>query len=210
MIKAFLLLFEPVQSWEKVARAQRSIGMIIVTFLLPMILLSAAAEGYGLAHWGKERVGAEFQSLRKMPLAEAVVYEFAQGLLSIAVVLIAAKILKSLGETFHGRHSYRQAITTIAYGLSPLFVLRCFDAFPSVSPWTTWSLGAMLCVAVLYHGLPRVMMPDPAHAFGLFLMNSLLVVLITGLARFVTAWYLSGHFKPVEQVIAVIAGWLPF
>lgn len=54
------------------------------------------------------------------------------------------------------------------------------------------------------------MMPDPPHAFGLYLMNSLLLILITGLARFVTAWYLSGHFKPVEGLISAIAKRLPF
>ena len=210
MIKAFLLIFEPVQAWEKVVRAQRSVGMILLTYLLPMILLAGAVEGYGLVMKGKWRVGAEYQSLRKFPVGEAVVYEFIQAMISVVVVLVAAKILKSLGETFHGRHTFRQSFTTIAYGLSPLFVCRLLDGFPSVNPWTTWSIGIVLCVAVLYQGLPRVMMPDPPHAFGLYLMNSLLVVLITGLSRFLTDWYLSGHFKPVESVISAIAAKLPF
>jgi hypothetical protein len=210
MIKAFLLIFEPVQTWDGVARSQRRLELIFVTYLLPMVILSSAAEGYGLVHWGKWRVDAEYQALRKFPPTEAVAYEMVQAALSIAVVFIAAGILKSLGETFHGRHTHAQAFKTIAYGLSPLFVLRLFDAFPSVSPWTSWGIGIVLCVVVLYQGLPRVMMPDPPHAFGLYLMNSLLVVLITGLARFVTAWYLSGHFKPVERIISAIAARLPF
>lgn len=210
MIKAFLLLFEPVQAWDKVARAQRSVGMVLLTFLLPMMLLTGAAEGYGLVTKGKVRKDEGYSSLRKFPLSEAVVYEVGQGLLYVIVALVAAKTLKSLGETFHGRHSFRQAFTTIAYGLSPLFVARLFDGFPSVNPWTTWTIGIFFCVVVLYQGLPRVMMPDPPHAFGLYLMNSLLLILITGLTRFVTAWYLSGHFKPVEKVISAIAAKLPF
>ena len=210
MIKAFLLIFEPVQTWDGVARSQRSLMYIFVTFLLPMVILSSVAEGFGLVIWGKYREGAEYQSLRKFPPAEAVTYEMMQAVLSIAVVLIAARILKSLGETFHARHTHKEAFKTIAYGLSPLFVLRLLDAFPSVSPWTTWGVGVVLCVVVLYQGLPRVMMPDPSHAFGLYLMNSLLIVLVTGLARFVTAWYLSGHFQPVERIISAIAARLPF
>ena len=214
MIKALLLIFEPVQSWDAIARSQRGLAFIFATFLLPMVLLSGLAEGYGLVYWGKSRADADVQMARKFPLAEAVVYEVAQGLLYIAVVFIAAKILKSLGETFHGRHTLTQSFKTIAYGLSPLFLMRLFDAFPSVSPWmswiATWSIGVALCVVVLYQGLPRVMMPDPPHAFGLYLMTSLLLVLITGMVRGITGGYLYGAFKPVERMISDLAARLPF
>jgi hypothetical protein len=44
--------------------------------------------------------------------------------------------------------------------------------------------------------------PDPPQAFGLFMMSSLLLFLITGLARFVTAWYLQGRFTKLEPVIS--------
>ena len=210
MIKAFLLIFEPVHSWDVVARSQRGVAFILVTFLLPMVILTSTAEGFGLVHWGKWRQDAEYQVIRKFPVAEAVIYESLQAALSILMVFVAARILKSLGETFHGRHTHVQSFKTMAYGLSPLFVLRLLDTFPGVSPWTSWIIGIVLCVVVLYQGLPRVMMPDPPHAFGLYLMNSLLLVLITGIARFVTDWYLSGKFKPVERVISAIAERLPF
>lgn len=210
MIKAFLLLLEPAKAWDEIARARRSTGVIFLTFLLPMIIIAGAVEGYGLVKWGKTRVNGSFVSEHKFPPAEAVVYEVGQGLLYVGAVLTAAMILKALGETFHGRHSYRQALATIAYGLSPLFLLRLGDAFHGVSPWATWTAGIMLSVGVLYQGLPRVMMPDPPHAFGLYLMNSLLLVLITGLLRFVTAGYLSGRFEPVERVISALAARLPF
>ena len=85
-----------------------------------------------------------------------MVYEVAQAILSLAIVFIAAKVLKSLGETFHGRHTFTQAFTTIAYGLSPLFVLRLLDMFPSINPWTTWTVGIVLCMAVFYQGVPRI------------------------------------------------------
>jgi len=208
MIKALLLIFEPMAAWERVALARRSLGNILLTFLLPMIVLSAAVEGYGLVRWGKWQEYPEY--LRTFSPGEAVVYEAAQSLLSLLVVSIGAKILKALGETFHGRHTFTQTFTVVAYGLSPMFLLRVCDAFKFVNPWTSWAIGIVLCVGVLYQGVPRVMLPDPPHAFGLFLMSSLLLVFITGLARFVTAWYLTGHFKPVDQLITAIAGRLPF
>jgi hypothetical protein len=208
MIKALLLIFEPMQAWERIFRAQRSLAFVLLLYLTPMVLITAAVEGYGLVHWGKEQ--KEFPKLNLFSLGEAVVYEVANVLLTIGLVFLGARIIKSLGDTFHGRHTYTQAFTTVAYGLSPLFLLRLFDAFPSIGPWTTWAIGIVLCVSVLYQGVPRVMMPDPPHAFGLYLMSALLLVIMTGLARFVTAWYLQGHFKPVEEIVRQLAALLPF
>src|SRR5439155_128077 len=126
--------------------------------------------------------------------AEAAVFESAQFLLSLGIVFIGARLMKSIGETFHGRHTFTQAFTTIAYSLGPLFVLRLLDSFVGMPPWVSWSIGIMLSIAVLYHGVPRIMQPDPPHAFGLFFMNALLLLLITGLVRLLTSWYLLGKF----------------
>ena len=62
----------------------------------------------------------------------------------------------------------------------------------SVSPWASWLIGIMLSWAVLYHGVPKVMEPDPSHGFGLFLVTSIVLLIATGLTRLVTAWYLQG------------------
>ena len=207
MIKALLLIFEPVQAWERIVRAQRGLVFVLFVYLTPVVVLTAAAEGYGLVHWGRAQKDVNF--LKKFSPGEAIVYEVAHALLTFGIVFLGAKIIKSLGETFHGRHTYTQTFTTVAYSLSPLFLLRLFDAFPAFGPWTTWVIGIVLSVSVLYQGVPRVMMPDPPHAFGLYLTSALLLVIITGLARFITAWYLQGYFKPVEDVIRRVAELLP-
>lgn len=208
MIKALLLIFEPTRAWERVFRAQRSFAFILLLHLLPTVLIAAGAEGYGLVRWGRWQKDVEY--LKQFTVGEAVVYEIAHVLFTVGLVLLGAKVIKSLGETFHGRHSYTQAFAVVAYGLSPLFLFRLLDAFPSLSPWATWAIGIALSVSVLYHGVPRIMMPDPPHAFGLYLMSALLLVIITGLGRFVTAWHLQGHFKPVQETISRLAAQLPF
>ena len=199
MIKALLLIFEPVETWERIFRAQRSVSFVFGRFLLPLLLLVSLAEGFGLHRWGKWQHDA--LRLKRFELGEAIIFECAQVLIGLLMVFVAAKLLKALGDTFHGRHTMLQTFTVAAYGLSPVFVVRVLDAFPAISPWLTWPVGIFFVVAVLYQGIPRVMMPDPPHAFGLYLMSSVLLIVLTGLARFVTAWYLQGHFKPVERLI---------
>jgi hypothetical protein len=72
-----------------------------------------------------------------------------------------------------------------------------------------WAVGIILCAAVLYHGVPRVMEPDPPHAFGLFFMSSLLLALVSGLVRLVTISYLQGKFVKLQVIISDLAARLP-
>jgi hypothetical protein len=199
MIKAFLLIFEPVAAWERISRAQRGVPFILITYLIPMLVLTALVEGYGLQAWGRSR---EIGPPRTYTRGEVIIFETAQTLLYMAVVLIGAKLIKSIGETFHGRHTFTQAFTSVAYGLGPFFLLHFLDGIRDVIPWVTWAIGILLSIGVLYQGLPRIMQPDPSHAFGLYLMGSLLLLLTTGLARFITAWYLAGKFVRIESLIS--------
>jgi hypothetical protein len=207
MIKALLLIFDPMATWEGIFRARRSLVFVLVVYLLPLILLASAAEGYGLVHWGKWQ--GEIGRIKNVPVREAVIVEAAQFLLALVVVFVGANMIKAIGETFHGRHTYTQAFTTVAYGLSPLFLLRLLDAFSGISPWVSWAIGIILSIAVLYHGVPRMMEPDPPHAFGLFFMSALLLALVTGLVRLVTASYLQGRFAKLQVIVSDLAARLP-
>ena len=53
MIKALLLIFEPICDWEGILRARRSLGFILALYLLPLLLITSAAEGYGLVALGQ-------------------------------------------------------------------------------------------------------------------------------------------------------------
>ena len=208
MIKALLLIFDPVGSWEGIFRARRSLGFILALYLLPLLLVTSAAEGFGLVHWGKKQ--GEFGRLNHFPLREAVLIEVAQILVSLVVVFGGASLIKAVGETFHGRHTYTQAFTAVAYSMGPFFLLRLLDTFPGLSPWVAWAIGMSLTVAALYQGVPRMMAPDPPHAFGLYVMSALLLVLISGLVRFATATYLQGKFPALQSLITGLAARLPF
>ena len=207
MIKALLLIFDPAGTWEGIFRARRSLVFVLVVYLFPLLLLASAAEGYGLVHWGKWQ--GEISRIKQFPIREAVVIETAQFLLALVVIFVGANMIKSIGETFHGRHTHNQTFTAVAYGLSPLFLLRLLDAFPGISPWLSWAIGILLSIAVLYHGVPRMMEPDPPHAFGLFFMSALLLALVTGLVRYATASFLEGKFPKLQVIISDLAARLP-
>jgi hypothetical protein len=209
MIRALFLIFQTSAAWERVVKARRNLGPLLVLYLLPMMLLVAVVNGFGLVKWGEPQAGL-FDYIHKSTVGEAVIFEAAHSLLTLLAIVVCAVLIKILGENFHGRYTYKQTFTLVIYGLSPMFLLRLLDAVPAIIPWVTWAIGITLSIAVLYQGMWYVMQPAPPNAFALYFMSSLLLAASTGLERFVTAWYLRGHFKQLETLVSNLAAHLPF
>lgn len=200
MIKALLLIFSAQPTWLRIAQTPRHWVAVLTTYVLPMLLLVHAVEGYGMVHWGKPH--GEIAKIKPYSVTYATAYEAVQFLLALALVFIVARLIKSLGGTFHGRHTFSQTFTVAAYGLSPYFLVRLLDAFPQIFPWLTWIVGILLSISVLYSGIPLILRPDPPHALGLYLMTSLFLLMITGLMCFTTSWFLLGKFGKLDAFIA--------
>ena len=203
IVEPILLTFAPIWAWERAYRAQRGFLNLLFLLVLPLLALSTVAEAFRLVHWGM--LQGEFEHRKLFLLGPTVVFEVGQFLLSVIVVFAGAIMLKSVGETFHGRHTFSQAFATVAYALSPFFLVRLLDGIKDLPPWVSWGLGILVSIRVLYSGVPRMMQPDPAHAFGLFVMSAFLLTLTTGLAELLTACYLQGKFPGLEASFSDLA-----
>jgi len=208
MIDALLLLFKPGATWERISSAQRGFLRILFTYLLPAMILSSFVEGFGLVHWGKWQ--GEVPHPKHWKAAEMVVFEAGQLLALLLIIVVNGAVVKSVCETFQPRHTFLQAFTVVSYGLFPFFLARMLNAFSEITPWVSWLVGILLSIAMLYHGVPRVMLPDPAHAFGVFMTTSLLLLLSTGLLEFLVAFFLQGKLIKLERLVSKIAAGLPF
>jgi hypothetical protein len=208
MIKALFLIFEPEAAWNKLALARRGPGHLVGLYLLPMMLIVAVFEGVGLVKFGRWQ--STLGHVKYFKVSEAVMYEALQLLLMAVVILVCAHLIKLLGNTFHVRNTYTSAFTVVIYGLSPVFLFRLLDVFPNLILWVPWGIGIMLTIRTLYHGVPRIMLPDPPDAFGLYFMSALLLAMVTALERFITAGCLNGSFKPVGNLVSDLAARLPF
>jgi len=189
MIKSLLLIFDSANTWEKIAAAPQNALKVFTLSLMPLLLLSAAAEGAALIKFGREQ--GPLDTMKPVSQELALRYEIAQLGLSLLVVVAGAGVLQKFGQSFHRRHTYSECFTTLAYSLSPLFLLRVFAGFPAIPAWACWSVGILLSVSALYRGIPRIMRPDPSNALGLYLLSSLLLIVVTGLAHFVAGLVLN-------------------
>lgn len=183
MILVLAMFFDPQRAWEHAAKSGRSSWRTLGLGLLPLLLLGCVAEAYGMTHWGK--AAGDFGGRQVYGLDIALRLQAWHALSGLFLVLVCAVVLRAITDTFKRRQSFAQALVVSVYGLGPILIARMADAAPAINPWLSWGIGALLAVALLYQGLPRVFHIDPAHALGAYLTGSILVVLISGILRLV-------------------------
>ena len=181
---------EPARTWEKIKIAQAGVWRLTFMLVLPLLLLSAVVESLGLMQLGIER-GALGLRMVKAPLDLVVRYQLVQLALSLLVLFGGAALLRPIGLSFHRRHSYQECFTTLAYCLSPIYLLRMLDALPAVNTWVCFGIGLFLAVSQLYRAIPFILKPDPSSALGLFMLTTVLLVASTGLAHFLAVLVLE-------------------
>src|SRR3954468_24560116 len=185
MITALLLIFDPSGTWEKIgATPRQNVARIFFSYALPLLILSVAVESLGLTKLGMWE--GEMAPRLVKPTQELVIrYQAAQLAMDLLILFVGAGLFQMMAQGFHRRHSYAESFATLAYSLGPLYLARLPDALPAVNTWICYGIGVLLSIAALYRGIPRVMKPDPSNALGLYLMTSLGLIVITGLAHFV-------------------------
>jgi hypothetical protein len=208
MLKVLFLLFEPDVAWEKIAQARRGVAFILAVHVLPMIALATVAEGWGLMNWGKWQ--EHFHRTRIWTDETTVIhFEILQAALFVAVVFLSALLLHVASAQFHGKRTYLQSFTVIAYSFSPLMLAHLLNLFPTLNPALSWAIGLGVSIWVLYAGIPRVLERDPVHAFGNYLTAVFVLALTSGLVRLFTAMYLLGNINFQRSAITRALGqWL--
>jgi hypothetical protein len=202
MIKALLLLINPVATWDGIVEARRSMGLILAVYLLPLLLCTAAGEFYGLTHWGKQR--GEFGKVTLVSPMVAVQYEVVRAVLALAVVFIGTQIIAAIGRSLNPRHDYLPAFTLVAYAAGPLFLAQLLHALPFMPWWIVWIIGATLTAAALYQGVPRVIQPDPPQTIGLYFMSVITLTCLSLLAAFLASKFLTAQIKAAARSAATL------
>ena len=183
MVRALLLIFDPANTWEKIETTKHSIARVFFLYLLPIMLFAFGLEGWLLMQFGVERGGVVERIVRQ---PEVILrYELVQFTLGLTMCFVGAWFFKMTGEGFHRRHSYTECFATLGYSLGPYFLTRILDGWPALNSWIPWTLGVLLALSVLYRGVPRLMKPDPSSALGVYLLCSMLLIILLGLAHFI-------------------------
>jgi hypothetical protein len=192
MIKVFLLILDPTNTWERI-ELEKSLHRVVTlffSFALPVLAFGCAVEAWGLLYLG-EMQGMVDDRVVRMPAGLVARYIGVEAGLSLLILFGGAKALQLLGASFHRRHTYTECFAAVAFALGPLFLFRALDALPAMNTWICWAIGAILAISVLYRGIPRLLKPDPSNALGLYLVSALVLIFLTGLAHFLAVLVLE-------------------
>jgi hypothetical protein len=114
--------------------------------------------------------------------------------LGLVMVFLGATLIQWVTEGFNFDPGFGQCFTVAAYGFSPIFLAHLLDSFPQINTWLCWGIGAVGIFFVLYHGIALVLKPDITKGFGLYLLSSLLLVILSLLGHFVMVSVLFNKF----------------
>jgi hypothetical protein len=195
MFLTLLMFFLPEAGWSRAAEASRNPARLILIHMLPLILIGCAAEAFGMLKWGK--LVGKFNIARICTQEQTLQYQACQFAAALVTIMLCAAVIRILGNTFHIRQKFMQALTLSVFGLGPVFLMRLCDAFPAINPWLSWGIGAVFTAAILYQGGPRVMRLDPAHALGFYMSSVLVLVLASGVARMLVVGILKAKILGV-------------
>jgi hypothetical protein len=208
ILKDVFLMIRPAQTWDRVVVQKRGAWFVFAVYLLPMLLLLGFVEGHGLMLLGRQQVARG--GFNRFTLSKVFVYETANLLLALVLMVVAAIFIKFLANTCFKRNHLAQSLTVLFFAMGPMYLVELFNGFLNMYVWLTWLAGIYLVVGTLYHGLPRIMQPDPPAAMGLYFGSASLVFLLMFIGRLVTYYYLEGRFKVLERHLSDIAARLPF
>lgn len=183
MIKTFQLLYHPAVTWERIDKEQRSVAQIFVGFFLPWLLASTLFEGACLLAFG-DAVGP-MDNVVRIGFWTMLRYEVVTILLYLTLLFGGALLLSSMGTSFHSRSTFQGCFTTLAYSLSPMFVVRFFDGCPAISTWLCYAVGILLSISYVYRGLPRTLRPEPSNALGMYIFIAVFLIIATGLSHYI-------------------------
>jgi hypothetical protein len=169
-----------------------------------MLLFSGVIEAVGLFHYGQGQI-ARGLTMERYAVGRLVAFELVQAAGFLVVIFIAAACLKSFGNACHNRNRLSQGLLVMSHAVGPLLLLQAFNAIPGMSVWITWIPGIIMVLISLYHGVPRILRPDPPSAMGLFVATSAAVFLLSLLWRLLTYWYFTGDFKSMDRLIGSLA-----
>jgi hypothetical protein len=182
MIRGLLLILDAGGSWVKIAQAQRGYAFIFLVHLLPLMVVAFGVEAFAMTRLGEGRTITHDMISVSQPAA--VRFAIASIALNLGVILFGALLVRHIARSFHNFINYLTCFCMLAYTLSPLYLAHLLDALPGLNTWLCFGIGMFLSLAVLYLGIPNVMRPDPAKAMGIYLIISVMLIVLCGLAHF--------------------------
>jgi hypothetical protein len=163
------MIFTPVAGWRAVGEESGTVGTLLMSFVLPMALIPAAASfiGYGF-------VGVDGLLFRVSGLYWGAVMAINSLITSVAVYLLGTYIVDRMAPGFGAVRELGRSAQLVAYSSTPAWVAGIFYAVPSLQEGVVLGLYG---VYLFYLGIP-VLKQTPDDQRVAFTISSAIVIII--------------------------------
>jgi hypothetical protein len=169
--RAMKILFQPGAEWDRIKGERTSLGSLLMGYILPLVVLSAACGVIGMSLIGVGMFGVSV----KVPIVQAVVSGVLQVVFTLVAVFLLGLLINALAPTFGSTQDPSQANKLAAYSMTAGLLAGVFTIFP---PIAILGILGLYSLVLLYIGLPRLMNTPADKRVGYFV--TILIIWIVG------------------------------
>lgn len=197
MKNLFNIIYDPNQTWPKIAESEFTIPQLYTRFIIWMAAIPPVAAYIGTVYSGWQvGIGEPVRLTTKSALLLS-----SMAYLAILVgVYILGRFVHWIAKTYGSEVTLNRALALVAYSGAPLFLVSICSVYPVLWLNTLFTLvGAAMAIRILFVGTPIMMGVNDEK--GILLANSILtvgMVMLVGV-MVISVLFWGFGFGPVYQ-----------
>lgn len=170
------IITKPKEEWEKVNSETPNIQSIIITYILPLAIISGICTLTGYAYIGLNKDYGFIGTVVQKGWSTGIQAGIISVLSSVIAVFVSAYIINVLSSSFKSEQNLGRSVQLVSYSFTPAWIGGIFAILPSLG-WIGTLLG-LYGLYLLYLGLMPLMKTPKKQALG-YLIVSILVIIVS-------------------------------
>ena len=164
------IITSPKSEWEKIAVQEESMGTVLGSYVVPLVLVGAIATfiGYGF-------IGVNYGLFKIAGVEWGIKMACIQVVTAIVGVVLTAYVVDALAPSFGSEKNINKSTQLVAYGYTPAFVGAIFNIIPAIA--IIGSLLALYGIYLMYLGLGPVK-KTPEDKKVIYLLITIVVLIV--------------------------------
>ncbi len=170
------IITKPKEEWKKVNSETPDIQNIIITYVLPLVVISGICTLFGYSYIGLNKDYGVIGTVVQKGWSTGIQAGIISVLSSVIAVIVSAFIINALSTSFKSEQNLGRSVQLVSYSFTPAWIGGILAIVPSLG-WIGTLLG-LYGLYLLYLGLTPLMKTPKEQALG-YLVVSMLVIIVS-------------------------------
>ena len=171
--RAKAILLKPKDTWGVIKEETTTVNEILMNYVIILAAIPVVAGLLGNFIFG---VGVPFYGRYRPGFFSGIVWAVVNYILSIVLVIVAAKIVEALAPTFQAKKDNLSAFKVVAYSMTVFWVAGILMIIPDLGPLAM--IISLYGFYLLYLGLPYLMECPSDKALGYTIVSVIVIIVI--------------------------------